>query len=185
MAERTKKPRAQTQTADVGEIAAPFSGVLAKTVDKLTSQIFLFVIAYVMVVAALAYWGVEVPVELRTAVCLLPGLAIAAYVYLERSKIRQTVQAHGIDVRARIATSGAQVTGVRGGAAPEGDVNVRVGVATGKAQVVGLDYGRGGDTGGEANLLEVYRKLNAAERGRLFSKALTALEKQQSGPEEP
>jgi hypothetical protein len=167
MANKTTKSKMEQPSAE--DITTGFVGVLSKTVDKLTSQIFLFLIAYAILLVCGAIWAPSMPVELRAAFCGLPALGLAAYVFFERRKLSKVAESHGIKVQSGIATDEALIIGVKGSNAPSGDVVVSAGYASGKAKIIGQDS----SSGSEAYLIEICRTLNDARRAELVSAAIT------------
>jgi hypothetical protein len=164
------------------ELTRPLGEALGKAVDKLTSQIFLFLIAYLILVIFLTMRASDLSVQVRVLLDLIPALGVIAYVYLEKKKIAEVKKKLQIDVNARIATGGASVTGLRG-PAPDSlnELGVTVGYAGGKAQVIGVDSTPAASSGAADReyLLQLFETLDAKDRLELIG-AATRMHMQQT-----
>src|SRR5436305_7829631 len=75
---------------------APYEVPLTKAFDKLTSQIFLFLLAYVILLIGLAVFGSNLAVTLRSLFYILPILGIAAYLWQQQRAIVKDGKDRGI-----------------------------------------------------------------------------------------
>ena len=161
---------------------APYEGVLTKAFDKLTSEVFIFLLAYMILIIGLAVFGERLANTLKTLLYIIPVLGVAAYVWLTQKTIRNEANKSGIDVGAGVVTDSARVIGVQG--AKSGDpipenVKVRTAMARGKAMVGGVVYGSDEPANNSANyLMELFMKLDADHQGELIADAQKLLRKQ-------
>ena len=154
--------------------AAPYEGVLLRAFDKLTSEVFVFLLAYLILVIGFAVFSPGLVTPLRTLIYILPILGIAGYLWIKSGRVTKRAEDSGVQVWSGVATGSARVTGVRGGIGSLlGRVKVRSGFAGGDARVVGVDVGSEAEGRGaqEEYLLELFRKLNASDRLKLVSEA--------------
>jgi hypothetical protein len=161
---------------------APYEAPLTKAFDKLTSEIFIFLLAYGILIIGLAVFGEKLASTLKTLLYIIPILGVVAYLWQSQKTIRNKVGEAGINIRAGIVSDSADVAGVRGAKAgnplPE-HVDVGVGAASGKARVSGLIYGKDeGSDNSEKYLLDLFKDLNKVNRGELISSAQKLLRKQ-------
>src|SRR5437868_7186506 len=91
---------------------APYEVPLTKAFDKLTSQIFLFLLAYVILLIGLAVFGSSLAVTLRSLLYILPILGVGAYLWQHQRAIVKDGKDRGIDVKAGKITGQARVGGV-------------------------------------------------------------------------
>jgi hypothetical protein len=159
----------------------PYEDALLRAFDKLTSQIFLFLLAYLILLIGLLVLAPTLSIELRNLLYILPILGVAAYVLLQWRRIKKQARNHGVQVKSFWATRGAYIGGLRGrGASFDGNVNVRSTIARG-AQVVGVDQGREGVEG--EYLLRLYDQLEPTAQRKLVEEAVRLLEKRHRGEE--
>ena len=165
--------------------AAPYSEVLAKAFDKLTSQILIFLLAYVILLIGLATLGSQLAPTIRNLLYMIPLLGVAAFVFERRQKIVRDGRQKGIDINARNVSGSASVIGVRGATndLPE-NVTLRVGRARDKAVVHGVEYAGVSDLdaepadSGEQYLLNLFKRLNEDNRSELIATAQRMKKKQ-------
>jgi hypothetical protein len=173
-------PREQIAGAINSQLSAPYEAVLMRALDKLTSQIFIFLLTYTMLLIGLAAYGAEIAAWLRNLLYIIPILGVLAYVLLQQRRLARKAAAHGVQVRAGIVKDSAYVAGIRGIAREFLDnVRVSVGWVSGEAQVVGVDETRRLDTESEAPkgteaqyLLSLYQGLSKTDRSRLVAHAM-------------
>lgn len=173
-------PKEQIAGASDSRPTAPYEAVLMRALDKLTSQIFIFLLAYTMLLIGLAAYGTEMAEWLRNLLYIIPILGVSTYVLLRQRTLARKAAAYGVQVRAGIVKDSGYVAGIRGIAREFLD-NVRVGVGwvSGDAQVVGVDEAGGLDTETEAPkgteaqyLLSLYQELSERDRSRLIAHAM-------------
>jgi hypothetical protein len=154
--------------------ASPLIDALGKAVAKLTSQIFIFLIAYLILAAFLTLSTSQIPAEIRIALLVIPILGLLVYASLKRRKILTQTRDLDVQVRAGIATGAATVAGVRG-AAPDSlrSVKADVGYAGGRATVVGVDNpaSAASPEADAAFLLQMFQKLAPKDRLELMNVA--------------
>src|SRR5437016_2686080 len=111
---KSEDTNADVAPAEAGGVqglpAAPYEVPLTRAFDKLTSQIFLFLLAYVILLIGLAVFGSQLADTLRNLFYVIPVLGVLAYVWLRQRKIVQVAKNNGIDVRAGIVSGSARVT---------------------------------------------------------------------------
>jgi hypothetical protein len=112
-------PTAQTpsdpskQPSPLSSPSAPYEAVLAKAFDKLSFQVFVFLLAYMILVIGLAVFAPQLATELRTLIYVLPVLGVGAYVWQRRRSNARDAREHGIDVKAGVVTGEVSATGVK------------------------------------------------------------------------
>lgn len=125
--------------SSVTSSSVPYETALAKAFDKLTSEIFVFLLAYMILIIGLATLGQGIPDGLRGLLYIIPILGILAYGWSRKRTVTQDPGASGINVRAIFVKDG-YVGGIRGSAnsAPN-NVDVSGGFITGGGTVIGVD----------------------------------------------
>jgi hypothetical protein len=165
---------ADVEETNRSDASLPYEGVFTKALDKLTSEVLIFLLAYATLIVVLAVFAPSIPKSLQTLLYVIPVLGIAGYGWLRRRAIARRSQRGGVRVKSVVARDG-YVGGVRGmerGQPPPSDVRVTAGL-TESSHVVGVDYG-GGEAGGgvsEGFLLELFRQLSEVDRRRLIAAA--------------
>lgn len=162
--------------------SAPYEYVLIKAFDKLTSQVFIFLLAYLILVIGLAVFAPQLTNEVRTILYVLPVLGIGAYLWQQQRSLASQAKRHGINVMAGITTGEARVTGVRLASGSDGqphDVSVGVGLASGRSRVEGAVIGQE-DTDKLASdsqyLLETFKQLGPQKRRKVIASAQKLLD---------
>jgi hypothetical protein len=118
----------------------PYEAALGKAFDRLTSQIFIFLLAYTILLAGLAFLGSGISESIRTLLYIIPVLGVLAYGWEQKRKIAKEAADHGVRLGVLFASDRAYVGGVRGSAGGEPqNVSLGAGVVRGDAQVVGVD----------------------------------------------
>jgi len=174
----------QTPTpATTGSQTAPYEVPLTKAFDKLTSEIFLFLLAYVILLIGLAVFGSSLIVPLRTLLYIVPILGVAAYLWQQQGTIVKDGKNQGIDVKAGKVLDDAHVSGVinasREGAIPS-NVKVRVKKASGRARVSGAEYADGNASDNKTgNTLQVFQQLSSQNQMELIKHAQEMLSQQE------
>jgi hypothetical protein len=177
-------PGSQAASVQTGAsiTSAPYETVLIKAFDKLTSQIFIFLLAYLILVIGMAVLAPQLTTQVRTLLNLLPVLGIGAYAWQKRKSIAGEARRHGIDVKAGIVTGGAQVIGVQSASASASvpkDVSVGAGLASGQSRVAGVVLGQEESSNNAADaryLLETFQQLDRQKRRKLISSAQKLLD---------
>jgi hypothetical protein len=174
-------PKGQDASAIVSQLtSAPYEAVLMRALDKLTSQVFIFLLAYTMLLIGLAVFGAEVAAWLRNLLYIIPILGVLTYVLLRQRRLARKAAANGVQVRAGVVRDSAYVAGIRGVVREFlNNVRVSVGWVSGEARVGGVDQGEGLGTEGEAPkgteaqyLLSLYKELSDTDRSRLLAQAM-------------
>src|SRR5215470_16459936 len=101
-AKETRASPDRARTGGNSNRSAPFEAPLTKAFDKLTSEIFIFLLAYVILLIGLAIFGSELANTLRNLLYLIPVLGVMAYVWLQQRKIVNVAKEQGINVKAGI-----------------------------------------------------------------------------------
>jgi hypothetical protein len=162
--------------------SAPYETVLIKAFDKLTSQVFIFLLAYLILVIGIGVLAPQLTTEVRTLLYVLPVLGIGAYLWQQQRSLASKAKHHGIDVKAGIVTGEARVTGVRadtGNANLPEDVKVAAGVASGKGRVEGVVIGDEEPdklASDSKYLLETFQQLDSQKRRKLIASAQRLLD---------
>lgn len=71
---------------------APYEEALSKGIEKLTSEIFIFLLCYTILLIGMAVLGTKLPTELRTLLYILPVLGIGPYLWLRRQQLMTETQ---------------------------------------------------------------------------------------------
>ena len=162
---------------------APYEVPLTKAFDKLTSQIFLFLLAYLILLIGLAVFGASLVVTLRNLFYILPVLGVIAYLWQQQRVIVKDGKDRGVDVKADKITGQASVGGVvnapRDRDIPD-NVRVRVRQARDRARVRGVEYGDGDESTDEANYLtQIFQQLSQQNQRKLIDSAHRMLTQQE------
>lgn len=164
--------------------SAPYEAGLIKAFDKLTSEVFIFLLAYLILIIGLAVFAERLAITLKTLLYILPILGVAAYSWLSQKQIRNKATKSGIDVSAGAVTGSAKVIGVDGverGNKISDKVRVRAGLATDKAYIGGVVHTNNEpETTSGKYLMELFLKLDENYREELISNAQKLLKKQGS-----
>jgi hypothetical protein len=145
---------------------APYEEALKIALNKLTSEVFIFLLAYTILLIGIAVFGSGLTTQLRTLFYIIPILGVAAYIWLRRPNIVKKA-AGDVRVRALLARGGANVIGVRGGPGQEqGNTDVSAGIASG-SNVIGRDYGRvGSQSASDADAADVRSRRDPPGAGK-------------------
>lgn len=160
-----REDKATSATVKPG--AMPYEHLLVRAFDKLSSEIFVFLLAYVMVLIGFAVVAPAVSASFSLLLHVLPIVGVAAYVWLRSAGLAKQATANGVDIWSGIAIGSARVTGVAGAVARTlGRVKVRSVLAAGSARVTAVDAGGNGEADGneERYLLDQFRKLDETAR---------------------
>ena len=163
---------------------APYEGALNIALNKLTSEVLLFLLAYTILLIGIAVFGSGLTTELRTLLYIIPILGVVAYVWLQRRTIVRKAAAGNVGVRSTVARGGSEVIGVLGPGQEQGNTTVDSLFAS-SSRVIGRDYGgAGSQSASTANdtdvqyLIEIFQKLEEAGRNELIANALKIQKKQ-------
>ena len=157
---------------------APYEGALNIALNKLTSEVLLFLLAYTILLIGIAVFGSGLPTELRTLFYIIPILGVVAYVWSQKRRIVRRAAAGNVRVGSTVARRGAEVIGVRGPGQEQGNTTVDSLFASG-SRVIGRDYGRADNQSASAAdsadvhyLVEIFQKLEEAGQNELMTNAL-------------
>jgi hypothetical protein len=173
----TPPKRAQPQTATSPNnshpraIEPPYAAALSKAFERLNSDIFIFLLAYMILVLAVGILAPRVSETLRALLYVVPILGIVGYTWGQRRKISRR-SASGLEARVGYVDGRAEVTGtrIRGEVSkmPDTSARVVVGVARGDATVRGVDVVTGdeaSDLDSDAHfLLDTFKALDSENR---------------------
>jgi hypothetical protein len=157
----------------------PYEHVIMRAFDKLTSEIFIFLLAYVALVIGFAWLAPAMSRSLVVLLHVLPVVGIAAYVWQQSAGLARQATENGVDVWSGVATGSARVTGISGAVARTlGRVKVRSTLASGNARVTGVATGTGGDADStdEIFLLDKFRKLDESSRQAVIREVMRRLD---------
>lgn len=163
------------------DMKLPYETALNKAFDKLTSEIFVFLLAYMILVIALVTLRASIPDGVRALLYVIPILGVTGYAWLRKRTVIREPQAGGVSVKA-LFVKDAYVGGVRGvgPASDAGAVDVSVGVAAGGGTVVGVD--RGNEADDLRYLSSIFHQLTDSHRRQLIMSASQMLERQNPRP---
>jgi hypothetical protein len=142
---------------------------LSQALQRLTSEVLIYLLAYAVLVASLVIWGGSVNAALRNILYILPPLGVAAYLYQQRRRIKSS-RPPRVAVSVLFAGRDAIVAGIRGTWQPA-DVRVKAGFATGK--VVGVETGQQAESAAAdiTYLTELFNKLETKGRQKVIQVA--------------
>src|SRR5215471_467913 len=168
---KTATPGSSTRAAARSgtNVDLPYEVALNKALDKLTSEILIFLLAYMILVIALVTLRGSIPEGLRVLLYVIPILGILGYAWLRKRTVIREPRAGGVSVNA-LFVKDAYVGGVRGGRSGEsGPVDVSVGIATGRGAVVGVDETNASD---DLKYLQgIFHQLTESHRRQLITSA--------------
>lgn len=163
------------------KLGIPYEASLTKAFDKLTSQVLIFLLAYVILLIGLAAFGSDLPNTLHSLLHIIPVLGVGAYVWSQQRNIAQEAVAKGLDIKGGIIRDSAKLTGARGatGQIPE-NIKLDVGYASGHAEVTGVDYGGFEEPRGNLAqaMSDIYKELDQSSQVKLLGNAQRLLETQ-------
>ena len=161
---------------------APYETALNKALDKLHSEVLIFLLAYLILLIGLSVYGTAISTTLRNLLYIIPILGVLAYSW---SKKRTAIKKSGVNVAAGIARSGAYVGGIRGDIGHFTEpVDVKAGIASGHAQVVGVDVGPAKAAPlptGSDDILALFQKLNEKNRNEVVAHCMDLYSRQLRG----
>jgi hypothetical protein len=172
--------KADANDSDNRKSMAPYETALNKALDKLHSEVLIYLLAYLILLIGLSVYGTAISTTLRNLLYIIPILGVLAYSW---SKKRSAVKKSGVNVAAGIARSGAYVGGIRGDARYSEPVDVKAGIASGHAQVVGVDVGPAKAASGNDDIFTVFQKLNEKNRNEIHARSLELYSRQLRGKE--
>jgi hypothetical protein len=155
---------------------APYESALGMAFHKLSSQVLIFLLAYVILIIGMELFAGGATAQLRLLLYLIPILGAGVHVLLEKRKVR----ANGISAAAGYASE-STVEGVRGDPGKVGGpVRVVAGFAVKGAKVRGVDMG-GGEVDRPADLTylsDLFAKLDDEGRQKVIGTAMGLLREQ-------
>jgi len=162
---------------------APYEIPLTKAFDKLTSEVFLFLLAYLILLIGLAVFGSNLVATLRDLFYILPVLGVIAYLWQQQRTIVKDGKDRGIDVKAGKITDQARVGGVvnapRDRNVPNA-IRVRIHRAQDSARISGIEYGDGDELNDETSYIaRVFRELSQQNQKNLIESAHRMLTQQE------
>jgi hypothetical protein len=168
--------------------AAPYEDALIKAFDRLTSEIFIFLLAYFILIVGLSFLNVRLTDTLRNLLYIIPILGVVAYLWVRQHELVRDAKKHGVDVKEGVrvdagnVSDDAVITGVSGaGEGPIGNVDVAVRRASNRAIITGIDYAQAdahSPSEEERYLVKLFRQLDVTSRDRLIAQAQKLRKKQ-------
>jgi hypothetical protein len=166
----------------------PYEKALTVAFEKLTDQVLVFLLAYVILLIGLSVFASGVADKLRVLFYIIPILGVAAYVWMRRHGLSRKMRGRDVRVRSGIASGpGTYVAGERGAVNQgAGRTTAESLIATGGATVVGRDVATKINPPpmqpfGAQYLLEIFQTLDERNQKTLVGMAKT-LHDQQSNP---
>jgi len=173
------KPGSSTRAAARSgtNVDLPYEVALNKALDKLTSEILIFLLAYMILVIALVVLRGSIPEGLRVLLYVIPILGISGYAWLRKRTVIREPRSGGVSVKA-LFVKDAYVGGVRGvGRGGEaGAVDVSVGIATSRGTVIGVDQTSTADD--LKYLQSIFDQLTESHRRQVITSASQLLDRQ-------
>jgi hypothetical protein len=167
------------ERADQQRMGAPYEAALTAALNRLTSEVLVFLLAYTILLVGLSVLGGAIVPALRALFYVIPVLGVGAYVLLRRRRAVRSARRQGVDVGSLLAGGRATVVGVRGRAGVSPNVRLRSGIAGGDAVVAGYDAP---PSGVPDELVEIYERLDRAGRLRLLEAGSRILAERDAGP---
>jgi hypothetical protein len=168
--------------------ATPYEGALIKAFDRLTSEIFIFLLAYFILIVGLSFLNVRMTDTLRNLLYIIPILGVVAYLWVRQHELVRDAKEHGVDVKEGVRVDVGTVSGeadiagvIGGGEGPAGNVDVAVRRASDRARVRGIEYAQAdahSPSVDEGYLVNLFQQLDVTSRRRLIAQAQKLLEKQ-------
>lgn len=182
--------RSGSQISEVSSTAQgpPYEKALNVAFQKLTDQILLFLLAYVILLIGLSVFASGIADKLRVLFYMIPILGVAAYVWTRRRGLSRKMRGRDVGVRSGIAIGAGTYVGGERGAVKEGAGRTTADsvFAAGGATVIGRDVGAkidhpGVPPLGAQYLVEIFQTLDERNQKTLVGMAKT-LHDQQSNP---
>jgi hypothetical protein len=144
--------------------------LLSQALQRLTSEVLIYLLAYAVLVVSLAIWGGSVNSATRNILYILPPLGVVAYLYEQRRRVKSR-RAPRVIVSALFTGRSGIVAGMRGAWFPA-DVRVKGFFTTGK--VVGVEVGQqAGSTAADITYLTaLFDKLDNKGRQKVIQAAI-------------
>lgn len=162
---------------------APFEGALNTAFNKLTSQILIFLLAYVILLIGVAVFGAGIESRLLSLFYILPILGVTAYVWLQRRQYVSQPVERNVKLIGGITRGGSTVVGESGrfSDAP-GSTTVRSLFASGESTVAGrmMPDAMRDKTSISSDFMAVYQQLTLENRIKLLGTAQSLLTKQEN-----
>jgi hypothetical protein len=161
---------------------APYEAALLKAFDKLTSQVLIFLLAYVIVLIGVAWFGDGIDSRLRMLFYLIPIMGVLAHVWLQRRRHIRRAMERDVYVGAGVTTGGSTVVGEGGRVSEQpGQTQVHSGYAGGRSTVAGrmTPEASSKDPVISQDFIETYHQLSRENRIKLLSDAQDLLENQE------
>jgi hypothetical protein len=159
---------------------APYENVLNTAFSKLTSQILVFLLAYMVLLVVLVWIGPTLSIPFIGLFYIIPILAMISYIWVKRQGIvAKPQESRNVNVKVRKAEGEAFIGGERG-IFPDtvGSTTVSTGHVRDQAQVIGRD--RDNITNTNTRFLNsLFEKLDQRNQMKLISNAQEMLTKQE------
>ncbi len=150
----------------------PFEQALTEGFKKLTNEVFLFLLCYMIIMVGLEVTAKGLIEKIRPLVYIIPLGGVAAYVWLEKSKIPQRAK-----MNLQVGEMGDRVVfaGRRGGVT-NSDINMKAKRLTGNVEFIGEQAGYSDDIN---YLIKIYKELNLNERRQVINSISEMLDNKQ------
>jgi hypothetical protein len=185
-------PPQTPSSSSSSSIVLPYEGALLKAFERLTSEIFIFLLAYVILIIGLTFLDATMTDTLRNLLYIIPILGVVAYTWLRQRNIVRDAKEHGVDLKEGVRVSVGKASGkadiggftasggpVDGG--PVHSIDVSVKRAEDQARIRGMEYIQANTTQpsvDEGYLANLFEKLNDINRRHLIDQAQKLLTKQ-------
>lgn len=167
---------------------SPYEAVLIKAFERLTSEIFLFLLAYAVLVVVLSVFNVAMTDTLQNLLYLIPILGVITYTWVRQRSLARDAKKweetpkDGVYVEVDQARGNADIGGIVGShQEPTTNVGVVVKRASDHAKVRGIEYGQHNQTlplADESYLVDLFQRLDDTRRRKLIGQAQKLLETQ-------
>jgi hypothetical protein len=177
--EEQAKSTPPSEAEQVPPQSTPYETALNIAFNRLTSQILIFLLAYVILLIGIAVLGAGIETRLLTLLYIIPILGVVAYVWLQRRSV-PNVPERNVDVSSLVAKDDSLVAGEIGDyGASSGDTKVSA-LFTSGSTVAGrmIESPRRKESDVSQDLIDVYKKLAPENRSRLLTNAFDLLKKQ-------
>lgn len=160
--------------------SAPYENVLNTAFSKLTSEILVFLLAYMILLVVLVWIGPTLGTPLLGLFYVIPVLGIIFYVWVKRQRIVAMPQdSRDVTVKVRKAEGESSVVGERGVfPTTAGSTVVTAGHVRDQARVEGRAINNTTDASAQL-LIPLFEKLDQRNQWKLISNAQSMLNKQE------
>jgi hypothetical protein len=157
----------------------PYGAMLRAGLEKLTDQVLIFLLLYVMLLIGVSVFAPDMANQFRALLYIVPILGVVAFVWVRRRSLKVSARTRDVRVQSAIAVgAGTYVGGERGtGQDGTGATNVGSLLAAGGAAVIGRDVPvQTQELPRVQYLLEIFHALDELKQRKLIADAQRLLD---------